>query len=92
MRKFACGDQPKFVLALAALLICQERRAQFAVNSLLRLFSNLYKVQCLLILLGHLEGAFESLLRYSCSMRAGGVPVVAMLLLVGLLGTQSVPV
>lgn len=47
---------------LTALLLCQERRAQLAVNPLLRLLSNLNLVECLLVLLSDLQGALERML------------------------------
>ena len=81
---------------LTALLLSQERRAQLeVVHPLLRLLSNLNLVECFLVLLSDLEGAFERLLVDSNTLlvAALGVSLVTSYGLVcGLRHTQSVSV
>lgn len=80
---------------LTALLLRQERRAQFAVNPLLRLLSDLNLVECFLVLLSDLEGAFEGLLVDSNNLliAALGVSLATSFNLVRWLhGTQSMTI
>ena len=80
---------------LTALLLCQERGAQLAVDPLLRLLSNLNLVECFLVLLSDLERAFERLLVDSNTLlvAALGIPLITSYGLVcGLHRTQSVTV
>lgn len=84
----ARDDRVKDSGALTTPFVREERRAQFAVESLLRFVPKLYMIECLLVLLGHLQGALDRLQRDSLSvLHAGGI-FEKLLLLVLLAGTQ----